>query len=618
MFIVGVFAVTEVDFKVSGNIEYIVPLPAPEDYSYLTFSYSDEETDSDDETEIVSLSANSAELTASVIGCSRSSPAAIEVPERIRHNDKIYTVTSIANGASWASSVFSGCSIESIKLPDTLEMIGDWAFTQCYNLTSVNIPNKVTAIGKGIFYNCTGLKNVTIPDSILSIGISAFSGCSSLQNITLPSSITKIDGMAFNGCNAITALSIPVSVNYIADNAFTYCNNLENIVVASGNTVYDSRNNCSAIIEQSTNKLVLGCINTVIPSSVVSIGNHAFEGCEFTSFVIPSQIQSVGQDAFTSCLNLSSVEIKSGVQTLAADAFYSCKKLTSIKIPNSVTEIGEYAFGYCESLTNALVGTGIKNLPSNLFTQCTKLQTIVIPAQTPPSYETGIFETCSSLSAIQVPYSKKSTYKSTTGWSGHSSIITEIPYSYYNFTFNTTNMTATLTGTAENLRLEKRSLNIPETYYDYDTTEKEYTIISIGDRAFSGYDTLTSITLPNTLNNIGEYAFRSSHLSNITIPASVANIGNNPFISCSYLETISVNSGNTNYSNQSNTLYDKVNKQVITGLSNSTIPSDCITIGNSAFYATNISNLAFPNTVKIIQADAFHACMSITSLPIFE
>ena len=97
------------------------------------------------------------------------------------------------------------------------------------------------------------------------------------------------------------------------------------ISVESGNTVYDSRNNCNAIVESATNTLMFGCKNTIIPNSVTSIGERAFEDCDgLTSITIPNSVTSIGEGAF-----------------------YSCDGLTSISIPNSVTSIGEYAFEYC-------------------------------------------------------------------------------------------------------------------------------------------------------------------------------------------------------------------------------------------------------------------------------
>lgn len=88
--------------------------------------------------------------------------------------------------------------------------------------------------------------------------------------------MTTIENTAFSGCSGLTSLSIPNSVAFIGENPFAYCSGLEQIEVEPGNTVYDSRNNCNAIIKTDTNELISGCMNSFIPNSVTAIGNSAF------------------------------------------------------------------------------------------------------------------------------------------------------------------------------------------------------------------------------------------------------------------------------------------------------------------------------------------------------
>jgi hypothetical protein len=104
--------------------------------------------------------------------------------------------------------------------------------------------------------------------------------------------------------------------------AFSGCSGLTSIVVESGNTVYDSRNNCNAVIETKTNKLVVGCQNTVVPTTVTRIGELAFYECS----------------------SLKSIIIPNSVETIGESAFYGCTGLVSVTIPSSVTTIEEYAF----------------------------------------------------------------------------------------------------------------------------------------------------------------------------------------------------------------------------------------------------------------------------------
>ena len=157
--------------------------------------------------------------------------------------------------------------------------IGDAAFYGCSSLTSLTIPNSVTSIGRSAFYDCSSLTSLTIPNSVTSIGAQAFSYCRGLTSLTIPNSVTSIGDQAFRGCSGLTSVTIPNSVTSIGYGAFNKCRSLTSIVVESGNTHYDSRNNCNAIIQTDNNQLVQGCQNTIIPNSVTSIGEAAFSGC---------------------------------------------------------------------------------------------------------------------------------------------------------------------------------------------------------------------------------------------------------------------------------------------------------------------------------------------------
>ena len=117
----------------------------------------------------------------------------------------------------------------------------------------------------------------------------------------------------------------------IGSSAFSYCSGLTSIVVEDGNTSYDSRDNCNAIIEIESNTLIVGCKNTIIPSSVTSIGNGAFYYCSgLTSVIIPNSVTNIGNNAFYYCSGLTSVTIGNSVTSIGNYAFYNCTSLTSI------------------------------------------------------------------------------------------------------------------------------------------------------------------------------------------------------------------------------------------------------------------------------------------------
>ena len=147
-------------------------------------------------------------------------------------------------------------------------------------------------------------------DGYTRIGVEAFAGCLNLEVIEIPNTITSIGIGAFYGCSSLTSVAIPSSVTSIGYGIFSGCSGLTSIIVESGNTFYDSRNNCNAIIETATNTLIAGCQSTIIPNSVENIADYAFWGCNsLTYMLIPNNIASIGYGVFSGCSCLNSVSI---------------------------------------------------------------------------------------------------------------------------------------------------------------------------------------------------------------------------------------------------------------------------------------------------------------------
>ena len=261
------------------------------------------------------------------------------------------------------------------------------------NATTLNIPERiqglpVTAIGNSAFLCCDSLTNVTIPSSVRSIGGYAFQSCSSLTSVTIPSSVTAVGLGAFSGCDSLTNVIIPSSVTTIGDWAFYNCNSLTSITVDNRNPSYASIDgvlfdkNIRTIIRYPQGK---NQSTYVIPSSVRSVGDYAFDGCNLANVTIPSSVTTIGDWAFFYCGSLTSVTIPSSVTAIGVGAFnsYSLTSLTvnnrnpsyasidgvlfdknirtliryppggnqsTYVIPSSVTFIGELAFLNCESL----------------------------------------------------------------------------------------------------------------------------------------------------------------------------------------------------------------------------------------------------------------------------
>ena len=175
------------------------------------------------------------------------------------------------------------------------------------------------------------VKKITIAEGVTSIGGQSFKGCSSLESLSIPSSVTSIGHAAF-AATPLETIEISASVTSIKGNPFVSCPLLKSIIVDGENTVFDSREDCNAIIEKSTNSLISGCSTTVIPNDVITICDDAFAGSSIENLTIPSSVQNIGKRAFKECEELASVVLGENVEIIGTEAFYGCNKLAEMKV----------------------------------------------------------------------------------------------------------------------------------------------------------------------------------------------------------------------------------------------------------------------------------------------
>ena len=235
------------------------------------------------------------------------------------------------NVGGWGNSL----SVTAVELGDEVQNIDDEAFYNWKNLKTITLPEGLKSIGSSAFYGCMALESVTLPEGLTTLGSYAFYGCSNLKSVTLPESLTTLGSDAFYGCNSIETVRVEcsnfghwfenmpniksvyvgagVSSGFYANSSFdanplSGCTGIETIIVDERNPVYDSRDNCNAIIETSTNELLLGCNSTTIPATVSIINVKAFSGMALLrEITIPLSVWSIGYDAFAGCTGLQDV-----------------------------------------------------------------------------------------------------------------------------------------------------------------------------------------------------------------------------------------------------------------------------------------------------------------------
>ena len=466
---------------------------------------------------------------------------------------------------------------------------------------------------------------------------------SDCENVIIPNGITSIGSDAFEDCISVTSITIPDSVTSIKCK-FYDCTNLANIYVDENNKNYCSvdgvlyNKNKSELVKYPQGKKG----EYIIPDSVTSIGNCAFEDCaNLTSITIPDSVTSIGNWAFCDCENLTSVNIPDGVTSIGKWTFHYTN-LISVTIPDGVTSIGDHAFCDCANLKSITIPDSVTSIGALAFRRCTSLASITIPNSV-TSIGRSAFEDCTSLADVTmgdgVTSIDSDAFGNTAYYNNDNNCVDGVLYigdhlvkakgDIVKGDYKIRQGTKYISALAFNDCSDLTSITVPDSVVSIDgcsafgdcaeltaiTVDEnnknycsvddvlynkdksrllcypegktgEYTIpdgvTSIGGCAFSACKKLHGVTIPDSVTNIGDGTFlNSTKLTRVTIGSSVTSIGEKVFFNCAWL-------------------------------SNVNIPNSVTSIGADAFrFCYELSSLTIPDSVTSIGEDAFDECENL-------
>jgi|GEM_PF-322046 len=471
-----------------------------------------------------------------------------QIPETIEG----YPVTKIgpfAFGSEKGTTYFT----TAVTIPDTVTVIDDCAFSDCWGLTTVNMGNGVVSIGSEAFYNCINLQTITLGENVDAIHSQAFYGCENLSSVTLNNKLQLISWSAFEGCTSLTEIEFPDSVSNISDRAFARCTGLTEVVIPATvvqmgkgvfagckcivkvdeNNEFYSSDDYGVLYNKSKSELIMASsavdAQYTIPDTVTQIGASAFEGCaQLTEVTIPNTVTDIGDSAFKSCNGLTSITIPQSITEIQASTFQWCSGLTSVTFSQSAVA------------TRSVAVSGLTGIGDNAFYGCTGLTEITIP-DTVTQIGQYAFASCSSLVSISFPDSL-----SFVGYNAFNA-CDSLAYTEYDnakYLGNANNPYVILLECTAN---DITSCQIPEgTRVIYDSAFYDCRslteialpegIACIGRDAFYGCKGLTEIVIPDSVISVGGWAFGyCSGLTSVTVGSGVSYIGADAFYECNGL-----------------------------------------------------------------------------------
>lgn len=588
------------------------------------------------------------------------------------------------------NKAFEKCaSLTSITLPASIETIGERAFYECKTLNTINLPERVTHIDEMAFWGCSELESITIPTYLEKIGKKAFGNCFNLTNVKyyaenckagksvfayttkkarlhIEKTVQTIDDYIFEGMN-LEDIAIPNSVIKIGKMAFANSSQLKEIDIKSSgdinidnsafsNTHWDNAQTDDIVyldniafkyigkdmpstirLKEGTTDIAANFMrnnhnlkHVVLPQSLKSIGEHAFENCyNLETIEFPNQLLNILKSAFAGCSGLRKIVLPPYLSRVDNFAFENCTKMDSLRIDNAYCSIGVGAFRNCNNLIYAYIGDNVINIEDMAFAFCSNLRGInaknqvVLPSKIEAINYATFYQCEKLMNKITLPYSVKKIRDNAFYYCRNinsivlSEKIDSISLSAFDGAYNFTRYFGKLNETysvVNGLLYSKSKLTLyhcPEGYKGTCVLHKDATKIS--NQAFANCTEVEHIILSNIIK-IEDYAFYGcTNLRKITIGNDTQEIGERIFEGCQSLASIEVRKGNIYYKSVDGVLYSKDMKTLIycpkakKGVFK--IPKSVEQIADYAFCDCNqLEKVILHKNIKQIGTDAFTGC----------
>ena len=586
-------------------------------------------------------------------------------------------VTTIGNYA------FCESGLTAIDLPYSVTTVGTLAFGDCNSLVSVYLPATVTNIQGNAFTGSsiasievdagnpvydsrngcnaiihtqsntliTGCKNTVVPYGVTAIGGSAFENCSGLTDITLPATVGTLDDYAFLNCTSLRTIEVdattPPTLGEATFGNLTWSNIKVYVPCGSLDTYQDSdwsgfdlAENCNIEFEDLLTKEL--CVNA---------WDRNYDG-ELSYREAAAVTDITNQFNGENITRFNELQYFTGLTSIGENAFIDCFQLVAVTLPLTVTEIENYAFENCNSLACITLGENIINIGEFAFNSCEGLQFIKVEAITPPVTDATAFYGVDADIPVYVPCGTLSAYQAATGWSGFDNFIDmcanivfedpdvkalcvdinrgwdtnndgELSYAEaaavtdIGYVFHNHNNISTFDEFQHFIGVT----TIGERAFSYNEVLTSVTIpvsvTTIEHNAFSVCPILTSITIPNSVTTIGHSAFAVSGLTSAIIPASVTHMDANIFAECESLMSIEVDGDNPVYDSRNgcNAIIETATNTLIVGCKNTVIPGDVVEIAYHAFDGcTGLTSITLPSSVAEIGYNAFGNCTNLSEI----